>query len=134
MLVPPPTIKYDKFFFNPDLPKDHYINIGCKEVSIGRSHEQIVFYDDLKCIRRQYGLRYYFAGTINGAMGDTYNLMEIPVSDTEKIFSLWDRGQLIVILSRTRIMKNNIFVGPRNEIFRGLKLMLNQRTQWCDYI
>ena len=50
------------------------------------------------------------------------------------MFSLWDRGQLIVILLRTRIMKNNIFVGPKNETIRELKIMLNQRTQWCDYI
>ena len=34
MLVPPPTIKYDTFIFNPELPKDHYIQIGFKDVSI----------------------------------------------------------------------------------------------------
>ena len=45
-----------------------------------------------------------------------------------------DHGQLISILSCTRIMKNNIFVGPKNETIRGLKLLLNQRTQWYDYI
>ena len=31
-------------------------------------------------------------------------------------------------------MKNIILVGPKNEKICGLKLMLNQRTQWCDYI
>ena len=62
-------------------------------------------------------------------MGDTYNCMEISVSDTEKLFSLWDRGQLIFILSCTRIMKNTLFVGKRNEKKYRLKLMLNQRTQ-----
>ena len=31
-------------------------------------------------------------------------------------------------------MKNTIFVGPNNEKNCGLKLLLNQRTQWCDYI
>ena len=34
MLVSPPTIKYDAFIFDPDLPKYHYIQIGFKEVSI----------------------------------------------------------------------------------------------------
>ena len=56
------------------------------------------------------------------------------MSDIEKLFLLWDCGQLIVILSRTRIMKDTIFVGPNNETMRGLKLLLTQRTQWCDYI
>ena len=31
-------------------------------------------------------------------------------------------------------MKNTIFVGPKNETICVLKLLLNQRTQWCDYI
>ena len=106
MLFSPTTIKYGAFIFDPDLPKYHYIQIGFKEVSIDQSPEQIVLYDDLKCILHQYGLIHYVTGTIHGAMGDTYNLMEITVSDTENLFSLWDRGQLIVILSRTRIIKN----------------------------
>ena len=66
-------------------------------------------------------------------MGGTYNRMTISVSDTEKIFSLRDRGQLVAILSQTTIMKNIIFIGPKNETIHGLKLMLNQRTKWCDY-
>ena len=36
MLVSP-TIKYDTFIFEPDLPKYHYIQIGFKEVSIGQA-------------------------------------------------------------------------------------------------
>ena len=84
MLVSSPTIKYDTFIFNPDLLKDHYIQIGFKDVSIGQSTEHIVLYDYLKCIRLQYGLHYYVTGTIHGAMGGTYNHMEILVSNTEK--------------------------------------------------
>ena len=128
MLVSPPTIKYDRFIYKPDLPKYHYIQIGFKEVSIGQAPEHIVFYYDLKCICCQYGFRHYVTGTIHGAMGDTYNCMVILVSDTKKIFSLWDRSQFIVILLCTRIMKNNIFVGPNNETVFRLKLILNQIT------
>ena len=83
----------------------------------------MIFYYDLKCIHRKYGLRHYVTGTIHGAIGNTYNRMEILVSDIEKIFSLWDRGQLIVILLRTKIMGDTIFVGPKNET-----VILNQIT------
>ena len=68
------------------------MQVGFKEVSIGQYPELIVFYDDKKCIRRQYGLLHYVTGTMHGAIGDTYNLMGILVSDTEKLFSLWDFG------------------------------------------
>ena len=88
----------------------------------------------MKWIRSQYGLLNYVTGNIHGAMGDTYNRMVISVSDTEKLSSLWDHGQLIFILSRTRIVKNTIFVGLKNENICGLKLIFNQITQWCDYI
>ena len=76
MLVFSPTIKYDTFIFKPGLPKDHYIQICFKEVSIGQYPEQIVFCDDSKCIRCQYGLLHYVTGTIHGAIGDTYNQMK----------------------------------------------------------
>ena len=84
MLVSPPTIKRNIFIFNPELPKDHYIQIGFKEVSIGQATEHIFFYDDLKCKRHQYVLHQYITGNIHGAMGDTYNCMAILVSNTGK--------------------------------------------------
>ena len=84
MLSPPPTIKYDTFILNPDLTKYHYIQKGFKGVSICQSPKQIVLYNDLKCTRRQYVLRYYTTRTIHVAMSNTYNHMEILVSNTEK--------------------------------------------------
>ena len=83
MLVPPPTIKYDTFIFNPDLPNYHYIQIGFKEASFGQAPKQIVFYDNLKCMHRQYGLHHYVTGTIHGSMGNTYNCIAIS-DDNEK--------------------------------------------------
>ena len=130
----PSTIKYDTFIFDPDLPKYHYIQIVFKEVSIGQAPEHIVFYDEVKCLRFQHGLRHYVTGNINGENCDTYNRIAILVSDTEKLFSLWDCGQLIAILYPTRKIKNTICFGPKNETICGLKILLNQRTQWCDYI
>ena len=41
MLVFTTTINDDKFIFDFDLPKDHYIQIGFKEVSIGQAPEHI---------------------------------------------------------------------------------------------
>ena len=38
-----------------------------------------------------------------------------------------------MILSRTRIMQNTTFVGPKNNTIHALKRLLTQRTQWCDY-
>ena len=86
MLVYSPTIKYDEFIFDFDLLKDYYIQIGFKEVSIGQAPEQIVFYNTLNLIRRQYGWHDYVIGSIHSRMGDTYNRMAIWVNDIEKYF------------------------------------------------
>ena len=60
--------------------------------------------------------------------------MAILVSDIDKLSSLWDRGHLIIILLCTRIIKYTFFVGPNNETICGLKVLLTQINQWCDYI
>ena len=66
-------------------------------------------------------------------MGDKYNRMAILVSNIEQLFSLWYRGQLIVILPRTRIMKILFLLFQIIKKIE-LKLMLTQNNQWCDYI
>lgn len=135
ILLFPPSVKFDSFSFDPTKPKEYYIEqLGFKEVMIEKAPENIQFIDDTKVQRQQYGIRNYVTGTIHSAMGDTYTRMAVAISNLLKLFTLWDRGQLIVILSRTRLMENTIFVGPKTETIKALKNLLVQRTQWCDYI
>ena len=135
MLAFPNTIKYDSFQFDATKTENYYIStLGFKKVTITVAPENICFKDDVKCMRKQYGLRHYVTGTIHSAMGDTYNKMAISISDIQKQYSIWDRGQLIVAISRTRLMENTIFVGNKGETINAMKSILTQRTQWCDYI
>ena len=60
---------------------------------------------------------------MHSAMGDARDEMAISVSDTNEDFSLWDRGQLIVASSRTRLIKKKNFVG--NE--------MKQSMHWKDH-
>ena len=76
MLAFPPTIKYDTFIFNPDIPKDHYIQISFKEVLICQAPEHIVFYDNLKCIRRVFlKVTYFNVHTIKMVYSSILNLI-----------------------------------------------------------
>ena len=67
-------------------------------------------------------------------MGNTYNFVDIPVINIKKLFSLWDRGQFIFIVLRTKIMKNTIFVGQNNETIRGLKTILTDKNSIFNYL
>ena len=47
---------------------------------------------------------------------------------------MWDKGQMIVILSHTKIAKNTIFVGDINYTLATLKGLLNIKTQLTGYM
>lgn len=88
----------------------------------------------LQAQRKQYGLKHRVTGTIHAAMGDTYDSMATMISETDPNFGLWDKGQLIVILSRTRDPKKTIFVGDKTETLRAFRSLLLKRTQWTDFM
>ena len=84
--------------------------------------------------RRQYGIRHHITGTIDGSMGDTYESMASKISHANPDFGLWDRGQLVVIISRTRLPQCTIFVGSKSDTLATLCSILLKFTQWTDYI
>ena len=55
--------------------------------------------------------------------------MATEISRNDSNFKLWDKGQMIVILSRTKLAKNKIFVGDKNDTLAALKDLLIRKTQ-----
>ena len=97
------------------------MSTGFIEVNIETAPERINFNNDLKCLRKKHGIRHYVTGTMHSHMGDTFNSMAISISEVSKPFNLWDRGKLIVSLSRTRTMENAIFVVLERDTINALK-------------
>ena len=67
-------------------------------------------------------------------MGDTLATMATEISRRQTNFKMWDKGQMVVILSRTRRARDTIFVGNQEESINALADLLLVRTQWTDYI
>ena len=134
VLLAPPGLK--EIIFDEQKSKEEYVNDGFKEVKVGvcpQSYTQsIANYTQTK--RKQYGLKHYVSATIHAAMGDTLVKMATSISTTDNNFSLWDKGQLVVILSRTKVGKNSIFVGQKDETLASFRMLLMKKTQWSDYI
>ena len=66
-------------------------------------------------------------GTIHAAKGDS---MTTEISRNDPNYRLcWDKGQLVVILSRTKFAKNTIFVGDKDDTIAALKDLLIHKTQ-----
>ena len=53
--------------------------------------------------------------TVHACQGDTLHRIETEVSYGNSLYKLWDCGQVVVILSRTNLAKDVIFVGDKKE-------------------
>ena len=117
--------------YEPHYSKENYVAVGFEEVKIGISpeHSHSVT-NDMFAKRKQYGLRHHVVMTVHAAMGDTLKTMVTRISTTDNNFAMWDKGQLIVILSRTKEANKSIFVGPKNDTLAAFRQLVLRKTQW----
>ena len=67
-------------------------------------------------------------------MGDTLADVATSISLNDCNYTLWDKGQLLVIISQTRLAKDTIFVGDKEAILDVLVALFQCRTQWTNYM
>ena len=110
--------------YDPLLSKQAYLERGFVEVEVGTAPEQTQYLPgSMQAKRKQYGLKHHVTSTIHAAMGDTLSSMATEISCNNSNFKMWDKGQMIVILSQTRLAKDTIFVGNKNDTLNALKLL-----------
>lgn len=134
ILAAPPGIKSLEYDVNTTSKQD-LLDIGFTEVTVGASRERTrSLKGNLRGKRKQYGLQHRLTSTIHAAQGETFALVATEISENDPDFNLWDKGQLIVLISRTRHASNTIFVGNKMDTLSALRAMLNKKTQWDEYI
>ena len=79
-------------------------------------------------------MKYHIAGTIHSAMGDTLSSVATSISINDLSYELWDKVQLMVIISRTLISFDTLYVGDKEGTLDALLYLLKSLTQWTDYI
>ena len=79
-------------------------------------------------------LTHSVTGTNLYAMGDTLSRMSIEMSSTNRKFALRDKGDLIVILSRSKFAKKIIFVGNKMNTLDLLLNILMKKCSWSSYM
>ena len=62
-------------------------------------------------------------------MGDKLPSVETSVSKSDNSYSMWDRIQLLVIFTRKKLSKNDIFVGNKESTLNALVCSLKNRKQ-----
>ena len=124
-----------EIIYDSNISKATYIDQGFVEVNVGVAPERTqIFSDNIQAKRKQYGLKHHVTSTIHAAQGDTLPSMATEISQNNGNFKMWDKGQMIVILSRTKYAKDTIFVGDKSDTLEALKNLLTRKTQWTDYM
>lgn len=121
--------------FHPNRTKQSFLEEGFVEISVGVAPERTknIGYD-IQAQRKQYGLKHNVSSTIHQAMGETLPSVATEVSMLNASFIMWDKGQMIVITSRTKYAWQTIFVGDKDETLNALRHLLTVKTQWTEYI
>ncbi len=89
--------------FDENATKQSYLDKGYTEIAMGVAPQRTqALGNNLQAQRKQYGLKHYVTSTMHGAMGDTLTKMATQISKTNSDLKMWDKGQLVVILSRTK--------------------------------
>ena len=133
ILVAPPGLKWT--LYDPNKLESDYINEGWIKEYVGtapeRNHRISSFY---QARRRQYGLKHHVTSTIHASMGDTLPKIATQISNRHSHFKLWDKAQVIVLMSRTRHVKDIIFVGDKEITIKSLTILLKTSSQWTNYM
>jgi hypothetical protein len=67
-------------------------------------------------------------------MGDTLPSIATTFSLIDRNFSVWDKGQLLVIISCTKLERHTVFGGDKESTLDALSSILKSRTQWTDHM
>ena len=114
IMVAPPGIKM--FEFDSNKPREEYEDEGWVKKLVGtspiRPHSTP---NNMRGKRKQYGLKHHVTSTVHASMGDTLNKIVTEISSENNEYSLWDKAQVIVLLRRTKVGKNIIFVGYKTD-------------------
>ena len=133
ILVAPPGIKHVNY--DPQKTENQYLDEGWRKVLVGPSptitHS---VQSNMKAQRKQYGLRPHVTSTVHASMGDTLHKVATEISSENGNYKLWDKAQVIVLLSRTKSGKDLIFVGNQNDTIQALCTLIQISSQWTEYM
>ena len=130
-IAPPGTQAFE--YNQHNIPTEHELKEkGWNEVSIGVSPEKIVSArGGIHTKRLQYSLKHIGAITINKSQGETLPL-GIAIEITQQ-YSLWEKGQVVVALSRTTNSQMTVIVGEKTYAIEKIWELITIANQWTLY-
>jgi len=116
--------------------RERLLRDGWTEVRIGPAPEYKQTYAGvgLTAKRKQYGLRPFISSTIHSIQGATLRALATSIAAHKDELRLWEKAQWVVLISRTRFLRDVIFVGDKEKTLDMIREILMIRSQFAQYI
>ena len=94
-----------------------------------------VMNNENKFLRRfSYPIKNYVASTIHKCLGDTLPKIVTKISLTESSYKIWEKEQLLVLLSRVSKLDDITFIGREDDLEATIASVLQKPSCWSNYI
>jgi hypothetical protein len=112
------------------------LHYGWRLVSVGEIGRPMIhmFPHGIRGWRLQYGFHHRIAATVHAIMGSNFNRLIMLVSRTDSQYHLWEKEQVVVLLSRMFTARDLIFVGDKVDTIDTLASLIQMRSQYIEYI
>ena len=85
-------------------------------------------------MRNQIPLRQHICMTLHRTLGETCEAIATEIGEKSSKFGLWEREQLLVLVSRVRSLDNLTFVGDRQRTWQAIAVLLRQWSLASEHI
>ena len=111
-----------------------FLTNGWRVIKLKKVEGHVFSVHGMSLRRIQYPVKHFFAATIHKTMGETLAGVITKVSSVESKYTLWEKEQIYVLVSRVKHLSHVTFVGDKEETLKTLKTILLIRTQWSTYV
>ena len=86
--------------------------------------------------REQWPFAYWTASTIHKIIGETCGSVATQISDSDKVYQLWEKNMLLVLLSRTRSIDDLWFVAPNGmeSTLTAMATILRRKNHTAQFV
>ena len=129
VLVAPPGCRYPSSF-----DKASLIQCGWRKAIVSKTYTPVINNQTTFLRRDFFPLKNYVASTIHKCLGDTFPKIITKISLTDCNYEIWEKEQLLVLLSRVRKMEEITFVGNKVDIENTLTTAIQKKSCWSEFI
>jgi predicted GIY-YIG superfamily endonuclease len=117
------------------LTREELVELGWTRVRVTTAPDRKQTYVryGVRAKRKQYGLRPFISATIHCVQGATLFALATSIEIHKRDHRLWEKAQWLVLISRTRRLKDVIFVGDKQKTLDMIRRVLLIRSQFSEY-